>query len=921
MSGVVNNKSSRKNVGLKPNPNKNMKTSPPKPKEKQYPERELEIPLLYKTDVRYKKSKTHDVDKYFHLIFSNRFTFEPGEYGIAGETHASLRKLAKHFKNPVKVPEEHDKFAALKYECDKGKEKAWLTLEASKYVQGIDPHFLTRSLHQRYIEELVEQIQRIFPTLLEVTAFSKSNGFHHRKIMKQKSMSLAAAEEGYIYIVLRALAASHSHSLEGPKCRSTTQTCLSVTNEVKRKSAHKEDNSLTLGQVETMQLYKKATGPRSLEDLPRSMSVQNEALTTKHARGYQTVDQDAEVVDSNFINNYYCHPILKNSAMHVKLNDRIMKELLREVSRDHSELLNTPSSQPNVEESLEESAEFALVYLSRLALTLMQRGKHYDPEGIKEAFDKVRGLTGFEHSDTFCRDTEEECPKKLPADPKVQFDFAILRPAPLEEAVTKGLQDVEMHGSRDHSAGKIAPRLVVRHKDTPKGCAAHGQRLYGERSTGDSPEAVPQLMENLKEVVGTGIRLRSSSDDAEPAGQESGEETSDLYDYTTDSEAAWQTDGDQSDLQPDACGSDEHDFYEDEEITESMEAQADKSGANLNDFSGDLGHHTELEEDSMSAEAIQKTECDSSGSLQGEAACEQREKQANRGKQDLDLSENYSQSLLSSTPPLSIPVQVSSPGNSGLGYVDYTNEGATFWADGSFHSMLATHDLDPDCYGATGGFDAACQGNGEALTYEQQLMMQYEEDTERSTTPVSTSKLSTRQQNFNSESQYEEQSPSFTAQYEGTARPAATIMQSFNANVETDSPAFSQQPSSHAFSATAQTPYSSSLHQFAHLHQTGNPPENPSLLHRHVENQSEVTPPPRIQLEPIVIHAAGSRPPWATTVARIDLESAVHREYTDLRRRRATYDATWGLNTSGIDPANMALAGFFRLSKCTQHHC
>lgn len=64
------------------------------------------------------------------------------------------------------------------------------------------------------------------------------------------------------------------------------------------------------------------------------------------------------------------------------------------------------------------------------------------------------------------------------------------------------------------------------------------------------------------------------------------------------------------------------------------------------------------------------------------------------------------------------------------------------------------------------------------------------------------------------------------------------------------------------------------------------------------------------RLPPIVVHAAGALPPWATTTARIDLSRAANREYAQLRSRRATYDDDWSYN-SGIDPANMALSGFF----------
>ena len=69
-----------------------------------------------------------------------------------------------------------------------------------------------------------------------------------------------------------------------------------------------------------------------------------------------------------------------------------------------------------------------------------------------------------------------------------------------------------------------------------------------------------------------------------------------------------------------------------------------------------------------------------------------------------------------------------------------------------------------------------------------------------------------------------------------------------------------------------------------------------------------------VRLPPIIVHAAGALPPWATRTARIDLSQAANREFVQLRTRRGTYDDDWPHN-SGIDPANMALAGFYRIGK------
>ena len=69
-----------------------------------------------------------------------------------------------------------------------------------------------------------------------------------------------------------------------------------------------------------------------------------------------------------------------------------------------------------------------------------------------------------------------------------------------------------------------------------------------------------------------------------------------------------------------------------------------------------------------------------------------------------------------------------------------------------------------------------------------------------------------------------------------------------------------------------------------------------------------------VRLPAITVHAAGALPPWATRTARIDLSQAANREFVQLRTRRGTYDDDWPDN-SGIDPANMALAGFYRIGK------
>ena len=77
-----------------------------------------------------------------------------------------------------------------------------------------------------------------------------------------------------------------------------------------------------------------------------------------------------------------------------------------------------------------------------------------------------------------------------------------------------------------------------------------------------------------------------------------------------------------------------------------------------------------------------------------------------------------------------------------------------------------------------------------------------------------------------------------------------------------------------------------------------------------------------LSLPPIIVHAAGALPPWATRTARIDLSQAANREFVQLRTRRGSYDDDWPHN-SGIDPANMALAGFYRIGKlgvCRRWH-
>lgn len=69
-----------------------------------------------------------------------------------------------------------------------------------------------------------------------------------------------------------------------------------------------------------------------------------------------------------------------------------------------------------------------------------------------------------------------------------------------------------------------------------------------------------------------------------------------------------------------------------------------------------------------------------------------------------------------------------------------------------------------------------------------------------------------------------------------------------------------------------------------------------------------------VRLPPITVHEAGAIPPWATTTALIDLDQAANRRFAPLRNRRATFDDDWP-NHSGIDAANMALAGFHHVGK------
>ncbi|KAK7107941.1 uncharacterized protein [Littorina saxatilis] len=76
-----------------------------------------------------------------------------------------------------------------------------------------------------------------------------------------------------------------------------------------------------------------------------------------------------------------------------------------------------------------------------------------------------------------------------------------------------------------------------------------------------------------------------------------------------------------------------------------------------------------------------------------------------------------------------------------------------------------------------------------------------------------------------------------------------------------------------------------------------------------------------VRLPPMTVHAAGSLPPWATMTARIDLSQAAARDYAQLRSRRATYEDDWPTHHSGIDPANMALAGFFRHGRGRRVRC
>ena len=97
------------------------------------------------------------------------------------------------------------------------------------------------------------------------------------------------------------------------------------------------------------------------------------------------------------------------------------------------------------------------------------------------------------------------------------------------------------------------------------------------------------------------------------------------------------------------------------------------------------------------------------------------------------------------------------------------------------------------------------------------------------------------------------------------------------------------------------SPYSSAQHVPAV--QTTNHCQSPS---------SESSAP--LRLEPIMVHDVHSLPPTAATTPAIDLSLATNREFVNLLKRRATYSEGWPTN-SGIDAANMALAGFFCLGR------
>ncbi|KAK7476386.1 hypothetical protein BaRGS_00032386, partial [Batillaria attramentaria] len=78
--------------------------------------------------------------------------------------------------------------------------------------------------------------------------------------------------------------------------------------------------------------------------------------------------------------------------------------------------------------------------------------------------------------------------------------------------------------------------------------------------------------------------------------------------------------------------------------------------------------------------------------------------------------------------------------------------------------------------------------------------------------------------------------------------------------------------------------------------------------------------PNHIQLPPIIVHAAGAIPPWATKKPRLDLRQAASYDNASLLVRRATFHQGWP-EESHQDLANTALAGFYYTGRGRQVRC
>ncbi|KAK7502973.1 hypothetical protein BaRGS_00005599, partial [Batillaria attramentaria] len=78
--------------------------------------------------------------------------------------------------------------------------------------------------------------------------------------------------------------------------------------------------------------------------------------------------------------------------------------------------------------------------------------------------------------------------------------------------------------------------------------------------------------------------------------------------------------------------------------------------------------------------------------------------------------------------------------------------------------------------------------------------------------------------------------------------------------------------------------------------------------------------PNRIHLPPIIVHAAGALPPWATKKPRLDLRQAASYDNANLLVRRATFHHGWP-EESRQDLANTALAGFYYTGRNRQVRC